>query len=419
MTDWSLMQRSALDAVSKWMKDPHSKQVFYLGGYAGTGKTTLAKHLTQNSDKRWLFAALTGKAAHVLRQKGCLAQTIHSLIYKPNGTTPSSDLEELHSKRAAILEQIKVLSESDLDGPEEFRLTEMIHAIERRIEKLASDRKPMFALWENSPINDHDVEGVVIDECSMVDDNLGADLESFGKKILVLGDPGQLPPVGAAGRYTRNTPDFCLTEIHRQAADSGVLRLATAIRRGEGIHQHFGDDARVIAKGTLPKEEFRQIILESNQTIVGRNQTRQSFNARHRSLLGRSSAFPEIGDRLVCLRNDHTVGLFNGSQWIITEVSIDTESLVVDLGLSSEDGLGSVHTSSWLHHMIGEDIKELGWNRRDLMEFDYGYTLTCHKSQGSQWPSVVVFDESAMFGARRRWLYTAVTRAERNVTLIT
>ena len=80
-----------------------------------------------------------------------------------------------------------------------------------------------------------DLRLIVLDEVSMVGDQMACDLMSFGKPILVVGDPGQLPPIQGEGAFTKDMPDVMLTEIHRQAAESAVIRLATMARQGEPI----------------------------------------------------------------------------------------------------------------------------------------------------------------------------------------
>src|SRR6188508_3047527 len=85
MPTFSPEQDAALKAVADWLKiKPGSRApVFRLFGYAGTGKTTLARHIAEGVDGKVLFAAFTGKAAQVMRNKGCAgASTIHSLIYR-------------------------------------------------------------------------------------------------------------------------------------------------------------------------------------------------------------------------------------------------------------------------------------------------------------------------------------------------
>lgn len=358
-------------AVALWMRDDSAPQTFYLAGYAGTGKSTIAKALVADSDKKWLFAAYTGKAAHVLRQKGCSnAGTIHSVIYKP---------------------------------------------------KDEKGGQPQFVRWAASPLASHGTAGIVVDEVSMVDEKLGRDLESFGKKILVLGDPAQLPPVAGGGYFTSRPHDALLTEIHRHARESGVLRLATHIREGGTIANftEAGSDTDLLTYATDKEERTRQA-LAADQVLVGMNKTRFEANARHRELRRRSSELPTSGDRLVCLRNDRDAGLFNGSQWIAVESERKSEN-VAHLILTSEDDNRVFDGKAWTHYFLGkgEQIKALGIRRRTYQEFDWGYALTVHKAQGSQWDRVFLLDESGAFREdSRRWLYTAVTRAAKHVTVL-
>src|SRR3984893_5199133 len=162
-------QDSALKAVADWLKAKPGKNgtppIFRLSGYAGTGKTTLARHIADRVDGEVKFAAFTGKAALVIRNKGCdNASTIHSLIYRA---------------RESGVEQ------------------------------------PSFELWDDAPASKAKL--IVIDECSMVDAELGRDLMSFECPLLVLGDPAQLPPIQGGGFFTDCEPDAMLTEVHRQA----------------------------------------------------------------------------------------------------------------------------------------------------------------------------------------------------------
>ena len=186
--DWSKQQDAALKAVAEWLKRPE-QQVFRLFGYAGTGKTTLARHVAEGIRGDVAYGAFTGKAALVMRSKGCEgASTIHSLIYRP--------------KRKSAEEE---------DEEESFSF-----AINR--ESMASKARL-----------------IVIDECSMVDEDLGRDLLSFGKKTLVLGDPAQLPPVKGGGYFTETEPDVMLTEVHRQAAGNPIVRMSMDIREGRTL----------------------------------------------------------------------------------------------------------------------------------------------------------------------------------------
>lgn len=413
--NWSPQQEQALLDVARWMRS--DEQIFYLAGYAGTGKTTLARHLAD--PHRWRFAAYTGKAAHVMRQKGCEnASTIHSLIYRPAGESKSSEIGLLETR----IDQLE-------NKQTALNLTETKELQTRRdqLAKATSDNKPRFQLWANSPLAEPYVDGIVVDECSMIDERLGKDLESFGKKILVLGDPAQLPPVGAGGYFTNRVPDCMLTEIHRHARESGILRLATDIRLGRDIGSwatpEGNDEADVVVRQRhrFDSQDLQMIVLAADQVLVGRNATRKAANRKHRELLGRVAPTPVPGDRLVCLRNDRELGLFNGAQFTVKETDCDVGSRTAQLLITDEEGR-DLSVSSWLHHMLGaeQELTDMGSRRRDLTEFDYSYALTCHKSQGSQWPEVLVIDESQAFGQEvgRRWLYTAVTRASQKLTVV-
>src|ERR1700691_5070343 len=199
--EWSPQQYAALKAVSLWLKRGEP-QVFRLFGYAGTGKTTLARTIADDSDGDVLFGAFTGKAALVLRSKGCKdARTIHSLIYRPK----------------------------DIDA-----------------------EVPTFVLNEESAAAKASL--IVIDECSMVDEELGRDLLSFGKPVLVLGDPAQLPPVKGGGFFTDAEPDVMLTEVHRHAADNPIIRLSMIVREGGRLTPGAHGDSRVLRREAIDAE---------------------------------------------------------------------------------------------------------------------------------------------------------------------
>lgn len=396
---FSPQQDKALLAVNEWLKDPDSK-LFRLFGYAGTGKTTLAKHLAQGVTGDVLFAAFTGKAAHVLQTKGCEgASTIHSLIYRPVDKSRKI-LEELEAK----LVELQALDHDKQDLDAEARILQMLKAERENL------RRPFFHLNLDSAVREAAL--VVIDECSMVDTSMAKDLLSFGTKILVLGDPAQLPPVAGGGYFTEHEPDFMLTEIHRQAADNPIIAMATKIRGARmPAYGQYGESSVVSSFDML-------MALDADQILVGRNATRKKLNARIRTQLGRHGADPEPGDRVVCLQNNHQEGLLNGALWEIQGVTKHKVSPdIASLHIKSEDTGANVEVDAFLHYFRG---MEPAFHQRGYADhFDYGYALTCHKSQGSQWDHVLVVDESASFRENKwRWLYTAVTRAAEKVELI-
>lgn len=404
---WSPQQHEALVAVQRWLDMDEEKrpQIFRLFGFAGTGKTTLAIEVSRMAGGDCLFGSFTGKAALVMRKKGCRgASTLHSLIYKPRRK-----------------------NRNDEDADREI---------------------PMWELNPDSALADADL--LILDECSMVGEDLAKDVLSFRTPVLVLGDPAQLPPIGGAGCFTEATPDVMLTEIHRQAADNPIVRIATQIRLGErlqiGSHKGAspGQGVSIISRGNLKLSSQ----LAADQVICGRNDSRVAINRRIRNQLRAEGKLPNepnvdiahlpvIGDRVICLKNKRDRGLLNGSMWTVDKQrdrdfgakrkgrhevsylevdSIDQENFSTCI---------AVPKAFWFWNNKENDLhlpEKL--SRSNYDEFDYAYAITCHKSQGSQWDKVVVIDESHVFGGRgdredipQRWLYTAVTRAAEAVII--
>jgi exodeoxyribonuclease-5 len=369
---WSPQQSAALDAVAKWIRNPKAPQIFRLFGYAGSGKTTLAKHLAQGIEGRVCFACFTGKAALVLRSKGCIgACTIHSLIYKP------------------------------VEDPDTGIVT--------------------FELNYDS-----DATGaalIIIDEVSMVGEDLARDLLQFGTKILVLGDPAQLPPVKGEGFFINAEPDFMLTEVHRQAAENPIIRLSIDVREGRGLRPGTYGESRIVRRPEISKEELAHEVLRADQVLCGLNRTRQTFNLRAREIKGIcgtvASWHPTPGDRLVCLKNDRTKGLLNGGLWEATECAVRGNKFKIRV--KSLDVLQQEHVDvEVLEHFFLGTEGELEWKvKRFSDQFTYGQVLTCHKAQGSQYDHVLVFDESSVFREdAAKWRYTALTRAAERVTVV-
>ncbi|MEX0852457.1 MAG: ATP-dependent RecD-like DNA helicase [Bauldia sp.] len=361
---WSPQQDAALSAVGHWLK-AGGRPIFRLFGYAGTGKTTLARHLAESVHGEVAFAAYTGKAAHVMRAKGCAgAGTIHGLIYRPRG--------------------------EDENGP-------------------------TFVLNADSAAGKSAL--VIIDECSMVDEEIGRDLLSFATPVLVLGDPAQLPPIAGGGFFTSAEPDVMLTEVHRQAADDPIIRMSMIVRQGGALAPGSYGGSRVVGRDDIEQEE----VLEADQVLVGRNITRRNFNRRIRQLFSRDSPVPVAGDRLVCLRNDRRRGLLNGSLWHVERARKPRKGLL-RYTLSPEEGdPGGRRTVASINPAFFDGTAEAlsKAERRRSDEFDFGYVLTVHKAQGSQWDDVMLFDESIAFRENRgRWLYTGITRAATRLTVV-
>jgi exodeoxyribonuclease-5 len=364
--EWSPQQDKALRAVKKWIVDPHAPQVFRLFGFAGTGKTTLAQELASDVKGEVLFGAFTGKASLVLRKKGCIgASTLHSMIYKP--------------------------VEDPITGETEFKLN------------------------PDSPVAT--AAALFVDEVSMVGEDLGRDVASFGTKILVLGDPFQLPPISGEGFFTAQEPDILLTEIHRQAQDNPIIRMSMDVREGRVLTPGRYGESRVLTRAELSTED----VLEADQVLVGRNRTRQTYNARIRQLKGLIGDGPVMGDRLVCLKNNRTKGLLNGGLWEpkrITHGGPPKVKMTV-ASLDDPESIIPVDVETPIEFFRGTE-EELPWPaKKRADQFTFGWALTCHKSQGSQWDHVFINDESSVFREHAdKWLYTAITRAAERVTVL-
>ena len=373
-------QEKALRGIRAWHKKP-LKQFITLGGYAGTGKTTLIAILRKSFKKklRVAFATFTGKASRVLRGKlveqraiceNDSVGTIHSLIYSP------------------------IVGEKD--------------------EIVGWERKKKI-----------EVDLIIIDEASMVDGIIWSDLLGYGIPIVAVGDHGQLPPI--RGLYNlMERPDLTLERIHRQARGNPIVEVSVWARKlGKIPMGVFGDGIRKIDRQE-DGQEVEEILRNCNQdwlVLCGFNKSRIRLNQFIRSANEQNSDEPIKGDRVICLRNNHAKEVCNGMlgtivsigeknrKWYKSEIEMDGEEKNYK-GAILKEQFGQERTISY----TGERYKTLGG---DL--FDWGYALTVHKAQGSQSPKVLLFEER--FGMMNdlewcRWLYTGVTRAEKELVVV-
>lgn len=414
----SPQQESAIKAMGDWFTNQPDNQIFYLAGYAGTGKTTLTSHFVESIDGDVLYAAYTGKAALRMQQSGCKgATTIHSLTYH----LLPPDLDELKD----VERQIKSIS-ANADTPE-------LRALLAKKRELL---QPNFKLNEESPIKD--AELLILDECSMIDAEMAKDILSFNTKILVLGDPGQLPPVRGEGFFTAREPDAFLTEIHRQALDSPIIALSKQIRETGDAPFWFSKEASRMKNTDYTYASLGQ---KFDQIICGTNNNRRRYNLGVRESRGIITTYPIKGESLICLKNDSKRGLLNGMFAEVTgspftagsildaDEHINNFSFEAKLLLEFGDTkpreliLSSVPFLEYADSLAAERVP---WYMvKDTAQFDFGYAITCHKSQGSEWDNVAVIDDglytwgkTADPVARKRWLYTAVTRAKQKVHII-
>jgi exodeoxyribonuclease-5 len=386
--DISSDKKLALKEILAWFATKSgSKQSLTLGGYAGTGKTTLIailrKVLYQQDPKlKVSFAAFTGKAARVLKTylkenevlyKGDSVGTIHSLIY-------------------SIIEN----ESHDIIGW-------------KRKEEIKTDL-------------------IIIDEASMVDQKIWLDLLSYDVPVLAVGDHGQLPPVN--GQFNlMETPELKLEEIHRQVADNPIIKLSIEARKTGRIKiGNYGQGVRKLDKNDPESQEIIESYLQSSNQdtliLCGYNNTRIKLNNYLRNLLGHDSPLPMAGDRVICLRNKQQKAIFNGMLGTIQTISsvndnfyevkilFDDEEQEFE-GLAVKKQFGSSTALNF--------TKETRALTLQAELFDFAYALTVHKAQGSQARRVILFEERFKQMSDldwRRWLYTAVTRAEEELIIL-
>lgn len=391
-------QQCAIEAIKAWF--PMSGQAsltepFRLFGPAGTGKTTLVKAIGPALGIQPVFGAYTGKAAHVLRRKGVPATTIHSAIYAPRDTF------KLHARHRELTTELGTA------GPLARQALEAeLAEIERELAHPRFDFKGYMSEWAGADL-------IVLDEVSMVTRDMAWDLEKLNVPILVLGDPAQLPPIEGAGHYVAAEPDVLLTEVHRQALESPVLKLATDIRLGHGW------------RDALVKVDLEEA-MAADQIIVWKNATRWNLTGKIRARLGRPAGEPVAGDRVMCLVNNKDIGVLNGMQYDVLEVRGGPKgSGTWELKLRDDEGREVEHLAragGFKDFETEQAEKRAGAWRGPSGLFTFANVITCHKAQGSEWDSVYVVDQTHQMwksteAEKRAWAYTATTRASEKVTL--
>jgi exodeoxyribonuclease-5 len=334
--------------------------LFRIGGYAGTGKTTIAQYLVEQKEGA-MVCAFTGKAAYRLHQKGLpCAQTIHRTIYHYDRVT-----EKFYKKQ-----------KEDLEG-----------------------------------------DYFLIDEGSMISAQLWDDLCSFKLPIILLGDPGQLEPVGKDPNLMKD-PDIVLEKIHRQAAESGIIQFANNVRKKQHawFAPSFYDDVEII-KGKPTIED----VLWADIILCGRNNSRHKLNHWIRGLQERKGLLTP-GEKIIVLRNNMEHGVFNGQILTVDHAhKIGRAGSILLVYCYDENNGDSVarkipiFEGAFGKKLDNDKVK----NMRDVVIADYGYAITTHKSQGSEWDNVIVIDEQCPIWDPVRWRYTAITRAAKKLKYYT
>lgn len=387
MQKLSTQQAKAISDIGVWLKNKNEPYIT-LGGYAGTGKTTvisaLRKILSDNQPEMKLaFCAYTGKATQVLKK--------HLGVHK---TLKRSDT-------VSTLHGLMYYSNSKPDQP---------------------------ISWKKKEKLNYDL--VIVDEASMLSEDLWNDLLSFNVPVIAVGDHGQLPPINSSFNLMAE-PEIRLEQIFRQSTDSPIIKLATQARTHGVIDiGNYSNQVQKLNRGDAETgDKVEQILTSynssSNLVLCGYNHTRHKLNKYIRKLKDLQSEDPQVGDVIVCLRNSRESGLSNGQVGTIRAIapadndpknvwwyiSADFDGVNFE-GYAPREQFGSLSTMSRLPKRKKTDL---------IGVFDFGYALTVHKAQGSQAKTVLVFEErfSQMDDEQwRRWLYTAVTRAEEELYIV-
>ena len=265
MLELNADQKTADKKITDWFLRG-TKQVFVLTGYAGTGKTSLLKYTVTQSlrivgGESAIFVTPTGKAATVLIKSGVPACTVHRLIYQ-----------------AQTVEQ-----EVTVNG------------------KIIKTEKLVFRRRESI---DKAIKLIVLDEASMVSDEMLEDILHFGVKVLLCGDGAQLPPVEGFNSFLVS-PDHTLTDIVRQQQDNPIIALSRLAREKKFLpYGNFGGVASVISGRRLSDAQKERLMTGAEQIICGLNSTRTRINNQVRAIRGFYNLFPQHGEKLICTYNN-------------------------------------------------------------------------------------------------------------------
>jgi exodeoxyribonuclease-5 len=407
-------QAEALDLVTGRVRA--GEAVTKLFGYAGTGKTSIAKVLASQYPGNIQFGAYTGKAASVLTRKGCGARTIHSRIYLPQG--------DRRHQMEALEKTLGEMTPEERKGEEAQRMELLVTQIKATI------AKPGFVLNPASDLADADL--FIVDEVSMVDEKLARDIMSFEVPLIVLGDPAQLPPVGNGGFFTQGgekVADYLLTKVMRQQEDGAIIDLATYVRNNMGLP---GRNSQIV------RQVSRSQAIEFDQILVGKNTTRWAKNLTYRKIIGRTAQIIMPGERIICLENHREYQAMNGQQFRVLEINEDhdkedqTKVLIqcecspagAPAARCADCGWEPKWVALWTGGFIDIDeearLKNKPYGKRQAaMYATYGYAITVHKAQGSEWKNVLLYDEGSVFRKDAwRWQYTGITRASERLTVV-
>lgn len=368
--DFSAGQRAARDALIDWYRN--GGREFRIHGFAGTGKTSIVRSVIDELGVSPVYLGPTNRAARMLRDAGCApATTIHRAIYSaPTQRTEDDGTQALdwQLKASAISAPLLVVDEGSMVGATLYR--DLLRAVPRA-------------------------------------------------RIIAMGDPMQLPPVKESVSPFMDRADVQLTEVHRQTVDSPILAAANCLR---DVRIPLGEIVAWMRDAFSPwRWPFA-----TDQTIAWTNEYRWQLINSGRTLQGKQPGVPEVGDRVIALDNDHTHGMATNDQAAVAGVRErrDEIGLVLTVEGRREPAVVNVPRAAFQSYQGEQSTRDLVRRERAAREpihnaYTFADVVSCHKAQGGQWPRVTIAQLPGMRDTheQRRWLYTAVTRAQETLVL--
>jgi exodeoxyribonuclease-5 len=389
------------DAIVEFATGKINAPYIAVSGYAGTGKTTVmgysaARLKALNPNIAIAFCAPTAKAAGVLEKK----------LEDFGALTPLSEVRTIHGHIYRLREK----KDGELKWNKKYDL-------------------PAYDLF-------------VVDEASMVTTKMFKDLMSYNIPVVFIGDPGQLPPIKDVPFKPLYDTEYKLLTVHRQALNNSIIKAATMVRNGEELGYFIAEDGKFgrfsrnnPSLSGLLKAFAKKIPDGTCIFLTGTNKQRVACNKMLRTVLGYKSDIPEVGEHVMCLKNNYSVQVINGRIYTVTR----SDGHVVNdacysMGLNDEADVIAYSRALHFEKISNIDLlltndyvpvhKALANSEQDeVCLFDYGYACSVHKSQGSEWEYVVLYDERnhmnmSTESERNCWLYTGITRAREKLCVI-